>query len=31
MLDTSSSHASLPVVTKSLPYDPLKDFCRPSP
>jgi tripartite-type tricarboxylate transporter receptor subunit TctC len=26
MLDTSSSHASLPVVMKSLPYDPIKDF-----
>jgi tripartite-type tricarboxylate transporter receptor subunit TctC len=26
MLDTSSSHASLPVVTKSLPYDPVRDF-----
>ena len=26
MLDTSSSHASLPVVTRSLPYDPVKDF-----
>ena len=26
MLHTSSSHASLPVITKSLPYDPIKDF-----
>ena len=26
MLHTSSSHASLPVITKSLPYDPVKDF-----
>ena len=26
MLDTSSSHASLPVVSKSLTYDPIKDF-----
>lgn len=26
MLNTSSSHASLAVVTKALPYDPLKDF-----
>ena len=26
LLDTSSSHASLPVVLKSLPYDPVKDF-----
>jgi tripartite-type tricarboxylate transporter receptor subunit TctC len=26
MLNTSSSHASLPVVSASLPYDPLKDF-----
>ena len=26
MLHTSSSHASLPVITKSLPYDPLRDF-----
>jgi tripartite-type tricarboxylate transporter receptor subunit TctC len=26
MLNTSSSHASLPVVSPSLPYDPLKDF-----
>jgi tripartite-type tricarboxylate transporter receptor subunit TctC len=26
MLHTSSSHASLPVITKSLPYDPVRDF-----
>jgi tripartite-type tricarboxylate transporter receptor subunit TctC len=26
MLNTSSSHASLPVVSTSLPYDPIKDF-----
>ena len=26
MLHTSSSHASLPVITKSLPYDAVKDF-----
>jgi len=26
MLHTSSSHASLPVITKNLPYDPIKDF-----
>ena len=26
MLHSSSSHASLPVITKSLPYDPVKDF-----
>jgi len=26
MLHTSSSHASLPVIMKSLPYDPVKDF-----
>ena len=26
MLHTSSSHASLPVITKSLPYDSIKDF-----
>ncbi len=26
LLNTSSSHASLPVVSASLPYDPLKDF-----
>jgi tripartite-type tricarboxylate transporter receptor subunit TctC len=26
LLDTSSSHASLPVVMKSLPYDSIKDF-----
>ncbi len=26
MLNTSSSHASLPVVSPSLPYDPIKDF-----
>ena len=26
MLHTSSSHASLPVITKSLPYDSVKDF-----
>jgi tripartite-type tricarboxylate transporter receptor subunit TctC len=26
MLHTSSSHASLPVIFKSLPYDPVKDF-----
>ena len=26
MLDTSSSHASLPIVSPSLPYDPIKDF-----
>jgi tripartite-type tricarboxylate transporter receptor subunit TctC len=26
ILHTSSSHASLPVITKSLPYDPVKDF-----
>lgn len=26
MLHTSSSHASLPAITKSLPYDPVKDF-----
>jgi tripartite-type tricarboxylate transporter receptor subunit TctC len=26
MLHTSSSHASLPVIAKSLPYDPIKDF-----
>jgi tripartite-type tricarboxylate transporter receptor subunit TctC len=26
MLHTSSSHASLPVITRSLPYDPVKDF-----
>jgi tripartite-type tricarboxylate transporter receptor subunit TctC len=26
ILNTSSSHASLPVVSKNLPYDPVKDF-----
>lgn len=26
LLHTSSSHASLPVITKSLPYDAVKDF-----
>jgi tripartite-type tricarboxylate transporter receptor subunit TctC len=26
LLNTSSSHASLPVVSASLPYDPIKDF-----
>jgi tripartite-type tricarboxylate transporter receptor subunit TctC len=26
MLITSSSHASLPVITKNLPYDPVKDL-----
>jgi len=26
MMLTSSSHASLPVISKSLPYDPIKDF-----
>ena len=26
LLNTSSSHASLPVVSKSLPYNPVKDF-----
>lgn len=26
MLHTSSSHASLPVITKSLPYDAVRDF-----
>lgn len=26
LLNTSSSHASLPVVSPSLPYDPIKDF-----
>jgi tripartite-type tricarboxylate transporter receptor subunit TctC len=26
ILDTSSSHASLPIVASSLPYDPIKDF-----
>jgi len=26
LLNTSSSHASLPVVTASLPFDPIKDF-----
>lgn len=26
ILHTSSSHASLPVIMKSLPYDPVKDF-----
>lgn len=26
ILDTSSSHASLPIVSPSLPYDPIKDF-----
>ncbi len=26
LLHTSSSHASLPVITKSLPYDPVRDF-----
>ncbi len=26
ILNTSSSHASLPVVSKSLPYDPVKDL-----
>ena len=26
MLNTSSSHASLPVVSPNLPYDPIKDF-----
>ena len=26
ILHTSSSHASLPVISKSLPYDPVKDF-----
>ena len=26
LLNTSSSHASLPVVSASLPYDPVKDF-----
>ncbi|MGE5465718.1 MAG: Bug family tripartite tricarboxylate transporter substrate binding protein [Methanocella sp.] len=26
MLHTSSSHASLPIITKSLPYDPVRDF-----
>jgi tripartite-type tricarboxylate transporter receptor subunit TctC len=30
LLNTSSSHASLPVVSASLSYDPLKDL-RPSP
>lgn len=26
MLVTSSSHASLPIISKNLPYDPIKDF-----
>ena len=26
ILHTSSSHASLPVITRSLPYDPIRDF-----
>jgi tripartite-type tricarboxylate transporter receptor subunit TctC len=26
ILDTSSSHASLPIVAPALPYDPIKDF-----
>ncbi|MGE5522098.1 MAG: Bug family tripartite tricarboxylate transporter substrate binding protein [Rhodospirillaceae bacterium] len=26
MLHTSSSHASLPIITRSLPYDPVRDF-----
>ncbi len=26
ILDTSSSHASLPIVSPALPYDPIKDF-----
>ena len=26
LLNTSSSHASLPVISTSLPYDPIKDF-----
>lgn len=26
LLNTSSSHASLPVISSSLPYDPIKDF-----
>ena len=26
ILHTSSSHASLPVITTSLPYDPIRDF-----